>query len=88
MSRLRFTREEAKAEATRLATEFVARLPGTEASRCLGARPDGRLPKSRSSKHPVNWIVTFTFWPSDVVVDGGELDISVDLESKTVSTRQ
>jgi len=90
VSRLRFTRDEAECEAKRLATEFVAGLSNANGAQCRSVSPDGWAPKRRSSKHPVAWVVVFVFPPSDphVVQDGGELFISVDLESKAVSTRE
>lgn len=84
--RLRFTREEAEAEAIRLATEFVAGVPGAESYQCQKASPDKRQPKNLCSKHPIYWLVTFVPPPEPgVVIDGGELFVSVDLETKTVA---
>jgi hypothetical protein len=82
MPRLRFTREEAEAEATRLATEFVSGMAGAECARCLGAFPDRMMPKTSSSKHPVVWVVAFVFHPPDVIVDGGEIFVTVNLQTK------
>ncbi len=87
MPRLRFTREEAEAEATRLATEFVAGLPGDEPSRCTGAIPDPFATQSRSTKHPVSWIVRFVFHPPELIQDGGDLLITVHLETGAVTIR-
>jgi hypothetical protein len=87
MPRLRFTREEAEAEATRLATEYVRGLPGAESMRCVRAHPDSMAPKSRTSKHPVVWKVVFVFHDSTVLMDGGELFVSVDLETEAVSLK-
>lgn len=86
MARLRFTRAEAEAEATRLASEFVAGLPGTSTDRCIGAFPDKTIPRSRASKHPVAWVVVFkTPQPPGVVMDGGELFVKVNLETNSVA---
>ncbi len=81
MPRLRFTREEAAAEATRRATEFVAGLPGGESGRCTGAFPDPFAIRSRNTKHPVSWVVRFVFHPPEVIQDGGDLLIAVNLET-------
>jgi hypothetical protein len=88
LSRLRFTIAEAEREATRLATEFVAGLPDTEAARCIGTVPDPFAQKSARTKHPTVWIVTFVFHTPDVVVDGGELSVTVDLETRAVEIRR
>jgi hypothetical protein len=69
-----------------LATEFVAAMPGAESARCIGASAGLFTPRSASSKHPVVWSVGFVFHPPDVVMDGGELFVSVNLETKTVIT--
>ena len=88
MPRLRFTRAEAEAEAIRLATAFVASLPGAESEQCVGAVPDSMAAPSRSSKHPVAWIVIFkASQPSGVMMDGGELFIVVNLETNRVAIR-
>jgi len=87
MPRLRFSREEAEAEARRLATEFVSCLPGVERLQCRSAMPDGLEPKSSASKHPVAWIVVFAPCQShEVVMDGGELFVKVNIETKAVSS--
>jgi len=89
MTRLRFTRTEAEAEATRLASELVAVLPGASSVQCVGAYPDTTAPRSHSSKHPVNWSVVFKApQPPGVVMDGGELFVTVNLETKVVAIRE
>lgn len=89
MTRLRFTRVEAEAEATRLASEFVARLPGCTTDRCVGAFPDKSAPPSPASKHPVAWLVLFKApTPPGAAMDGGELFVTVNLEAKTVAIRE
>ncbi len=87
MPRLGFTRAEAEAEAVRLATEFVAGLPGAASARCIGASADRSRSRSATGKHPVAWSVGFVFHPPGVVMDGGELFVAVDLETKVVTTR-
>jgi hypothetical protein len=88
MPRLRFTRAEAEGEALRLATEFVAKLPGSESDRCVGIVPDAMTPQSNASKHPVVWVAIFkTPQPHGEVMDGGELFVTVNLETNTVNIR-
>ena len=88
LSRLRLTREEMAAEATRLATAFVKTLPESQSARCIGAHPDTFAPKSSSSKFSVVWTVGFVLHPPDVVVDGGELLVSVDIEKQSATIRE
>jgi hypothetical protein len=83
LPRLRFTLADAEAEATRLATEFVTRLPHSASARHVRTVPDGTAPQSSSSKHPVAWCVMFVYHPLEVVMDGGELFVAVNLETKT-----
>lgn len=88
MRRLRFTREEAEAEASRRAAEFVAQLPRCEFMRQQGVYPDTTVVRSHSSKHPVAWVVVFAYEPGEgAVMDGGELIVTVDLESGVVAVR-
>jgi hypothetical protein len=89
MSRLRFSRAEAEAEATRLASEYVAGLAGTSTVRCIRAYPDATALRSHNSKHPVAWLVVFkASQPPGVVVDGGELFVAVDLDTGAVAIRE
>jgi hypothetical protein len=86
--RLRFTRAEAEEKAIRLATKFVAGLSGYESDRCAGAVPASSDMQSTSSKHPVVWVVMFrTPQPLGIVMDGGELFVTVNLETNAVSIR-
>ena len=88
LARLRFTRADAEAEATRRATEFVAGLADSASYRCVRAYPDSSAAKSNSSKHPVAWIVVFvSVQPPGVVMDGGELFVVVNLEARVVAIR-
>jgi hypothetical protein len=88
MARLQFTREQAKAEATQRAEHFVAGLANGSGARLADAFADTSVPGSRSSKHPVAWVIVFTFDPPDgAVMDGGELLVSVDLESGVIAVR-
>lgn len=85
MARLRFTLEEARGEAERLAIEYVKKMPNTEKARMIhGAAPSLSEPKSSASKFPVIWSVAFVFHPPDVVMDGGELIVRVNIETKEV----
>jgi hypothetical protein len=84
LARLRLTREQAAAEATRRATAFIATLPISLSARCIGARPDTLAPRSNASKFPVVWSVGFVFHPPEVVMEGGELFVSVNLETESV----
>jgi hypothetical protein len=88
MSRLRFTREQAQAEASRRAAEFVSARFTYAGAQLRGTYPDTAVPRSRSSKHPVAWVAVFAFDPpGGAVMDGGELFVSVDLESGVVAVR-
>lgn len=85
MARLRYSRAEAETEATRRAEAFVAARPDCERFRFRGTFPDTAVPPSRASKHPVVWVATFQLVPENGdVIDGGELLVSVDLESGRV----
>jgi hypothetical protein len=61
-------------------------MPGTESARCIGAFADAFTQRSASSKHPVVWSVGFVFHPPDVVMDGGELFVAVNLETRAATT--
>lgn len=85
MARLRYSREEAQAEAVRWAKAFIAEWPDGGQWRFLRAFPNSLAPTSETSKHPVAWFVLFApVPPEDGVVDGGELWVAVDLESGSV----
>ena len=85
MARLRFTIKEAERESERLATDYLRLLPNTESARFNGALPDRTASKSSATKIPVVWVVSFVFHPSEVVMDGGELILDVNIETKEVS---
>mgnify|MGYP006969361497 CR=1 FL=1 len=86
MTRRRFTRAEAEAEATRFASEFVAGRRGCSSDHCVGAFPDATAPRGRASKHPLAWVVVFKApQPPGVVMDGGELFVAVNLETNTIA---
>lgn len=88
MTRLRYSRAEAEAEATRRAIEFVNRRPDRDALRHCHTSPDSFGTPSRSSKHPVSWVAVFApVMPEGAVIDGGELFVAVDLESGAIVVR-
>jgi len=82
VARLRYSRAEAEAEATRRAKEFIANRPDYIQMRYGGTVPNSRVKPSRTSKHPFAWIVIFDPIPPDgCVIDGGELLVAVNLET-------
>lgn len=89
MSRLRYSRGEAEAEATRRAIEFVSTLSDSARWQHFKTHPDVFATKSNSSKHPVRWdVVFFPILPEGCIMDGGELFVTVDLESGYVGLRE
>lgn len=88
MARLRYSRAEAEVEATRRAEAFVANRPDRDQWRYGVTYPDSLRPPSRSSEHPLAWVVVFTpIPPEGCIIDGGELFVGVDLESGSVAVR-
>jgi hypothetical protein len=86
MARLRYTRAEAEAEAARLATEYVRTLPDAGDAKLQHVSPGVRAPKSNASKFPVIWSATFVFpAPAGAIVDGGELIVTVNVETKVAA---
>ena len=86
MTRLRYTRAEAETEAARLAMEFVQGLPDTEDAKLYRVSPVNSAPKSDASKFPVVWSAMFVFpSPAGSVIDGGELIVTVNIETKAVT---
>jgi hypothetical protein len=89
MARLRYSWLEAQAEATRRAESFMAVRPDRDRFRLRGAGPDTLVPPSQASKHPVAWVVMYAPVPPEGgVIDGGELFVTVDLESGAVGVRE
>ncbi len=85
MGRLRYTLEEARAEATRRAEAFVSDRADRDQWLLRGAAPNTLVPPSRASKHPVAWVVIYAPVPPEgEAIDGGELFVAVDLERDTV----
>src|SRR5262245_29378299 len=82
-SRLRYTPEQAEAEAKRLAEAYVAQLQNVDGYIFRRAWADGHAAKSPSTKLPVVWHAMFSRdYPEGVVVDGGELVVVVNIETK------
>ena len=85
MARIRLTFRQAAEKATRLAVEFKQTFPNFERYRYLITFPDRFTPQSNSTKHPVNWSVTFKLDPPPgAVLDGGELTVMVNIETNEV----
>jgi hypothetical protein len=83
MPRLRCTREQAEAEAIRLAEEFLLTIPNTSDFKAFIAHPDTSLPRVNSGKIPAVWCVAFKWQPRDgSTVDGCELFIRVNVQTK------
>ena len=85
MAHLRCTLEQAKAEAIRMATEFLQTTPAATTHRFFNAAPDDSPPKVDSGKIPAVWLVMFSWIPSDgEVIDGGEVFVRVNIQTKNV----
>jgi hypothetical protein len=88
VARIRYTWQEAHDEASRQATEFVAKSPHYRGLRLRSCHPDSTRVQSRDSKHPLAWLAVFAIDPpGEAVIDGGELFVTVDLESNIVGVR-
>jgi hypothetical protein len=85
VARLRYTRVDAESEATRLAMEYVSNDPSLSEADLAQVVSSTFAPKSKNSKFPVVWFAVFKF-PSrpGVVVDGGELSLHVNIETREV----
>ncbi len=81
---MRYSLDEARAEATRLAEAFVAAQPYAAAVRLRGAGPFSSAPRSASSRHSVEWLVMFGYVPPPGGVVDGDLLVSVNVETKGV----
>lgn len=78
-----------QAEATRRAVEFVEDRPDRDQLYHRGTYPDSLTPLSQASKHPVAWVAVFApIQPENGVIDGGELNVVVNLEFGTVAVRE
>jgi len=87
MARLRYTRAEAEAEAARLATGYVQALPDAGDAKLHHVSPANFAPMSNASKFPVIWSAVFVFpTPAGATVDGGELIVTVNVETKVVAS--
>jgi hypothetical protein len=87
MARLRCTKEEAKAEAIRIATEFEHAHPNWKSFHLLSATPDNSPPRADSGKIPAVWSVVFVPRISGATIDGGELFICVNVQTKTAAQK-
>jgi hypothetical protein len=88
MARVRFSEEEAQAEATRRAAASVAERADRDRWRYVSTSPN-RIGPSRSSKHPLMWMAMYAqVGPDGEEIDGGELFVVVNLELGTVSVRE
>ncbi len=83
MTRLRYSLAEAKQAATEIAIEAIGTLNTIHPARLVSISPDRTAPQGIASKHPTRWIVAFVCHDPEVVLDGGEIFVSVDLETKT-----
>jgi hypothetical protein len=85
MARIRYNVAEARQEAIRLAAAYVATLPGALGIELSDASSASTAPRSDASKHPVIWCVRYSpIRFADAVIDGGELLLDVNIETKTV----
>ena len=67
-----------------MALEFVHDLPERQAARFISVHADMHAPRSPCSKHPVKWRAMFVFHPPEMVVDGGEMFLEIDIETQSV----
>jgi len=85
MARLRYTLVEAKEEATRRAMEFVAGRVDRDRLLHRQTHPLSSAARSRASKHPMVWWVSFApIQQEGTVTDGGEVIVEVNLETNSV----
>lgn len=88
MPRLRHTLEEARNLAELLADKLIASTSWGSSLQSLGASPATLDTQGNSSKHPTRWIVTCKpRLPQGSTVDGGEVFVSLDLESESATFR-
>ena len=87
MPRLRFTYDDAKARAEQLAIAFAATQDWGDRTRLDGAGPEPLVRQGKSSKHPTVWSMRFVSHRPDAVVDGGDLFVVVDLETRIVNCK-
>ena len=82
MARLRCTREQAQAEAIRLAEEFLLTIPNSSDYKFSHAVPDTTLPRGDSGKIPAVWLVIYTYHKDGGTWDGCDLCIRVNVQTK------
>lgn len=83
MPRLRYSFEEAREAATKIALEAILGLSTTQAARLISVSPDRLSGQGHSSKHPTRWIAMFVWHDPSIILDGGETFVAVDLESNS-----
>ena len=89
MSRLRHTLEEARDFAELLADNLVAGTSWSSTVQKVGASPASLERQGKSSKHPTVWTVVYQMrMPHGSTIDGGEVFVNVDLESKAATFRE
>ncbi len=88
MARLRFTLEEARDLAELLADNLIAGMSWGTTVRKIGATPASPDRQGKSSKHPTAWTVIYQIKvPEGSTIDGGEVFVEIDLESKSATLR-
>lgn len=88
MARLRFTLEEAQSLAELLADNLITRQSWGSSVQRIGATPASSARQGKSSKHPTAWTVIYQMKvPQGSIIDGGEVFVEVDLESKSAILR-
>lgn len=87
MALSRLTRDEAKAEAKRIAVAFVKHVPGATGARYLDANPDILAVQGEPSETPVCWVVEFDCAPPGAA-DNRPLLVWVNVKLKRASVIQ
>jgi len=83
MVRLRYSLEEAKLAASKIANDAIQGLDAFRSASLISVTPDRVVPQGTSSKHPTRWIAMYVCHDPNVVLDGGETFGVIDLESQT-----
>jgi hypothetical protein len=83
MARLRYSLEEAKQAATQIAIEAIGMVETDYPARLISVAPDRAARQGLASKHPTRWMAVFVCHDPEMVLDGGETFVSVDLETRT-----
>jgi hypothetical protein len=85
MARPRYSLAEAEAEARTLASAYARTLSAADLARIVWAKPDPIA--SGKGRIPTVWVVRFVFHPPGMVMDGGDLLVTVDLSERTARMR-